>query len=1072
MTLLNALGLTPTKAMLQRAAAAAAAADVTGTGTATDTDTEATNPTDIVIAKAAPVGAPLKRASPKPEPTQKAAAFPGADADDETRVAAKALRPQLAARHKQLEGQYRQISAGQAKLAALIAKAPPTSKPSLDSQKRQLDTALAAAGRRLDEARRDLEALNDPAIRREDLAKILPRAGSKAQTNAPVEVETAPGAADQKFNERRQVTTEVGYRNGEARIDKQERSVALGADGLRRKQSDETVRVTSDAASKVKRETTDTLNLDGWKRESRQSVEFEVEHEGETKTFSSATGSSLAIGPGGVQSEKSAKQSAADGSSKEVKTRQGIDRGDGRLGVSEGRDSETVDADGNTVGDTRNARLGVSADEKSAGGYAGAERGVSKKRRNGVSTGLVGGLHANVKCEIGNPSGNPRTYPVTLEVDLGAEITVGAGKDKEGAPGKAGAKVKLGADYILRRTYRLSDKELEAYVAALEAASTGGTVEATYREMAVIQAGVTQGWELAQSLAKGTAPLSKQGLAQLRNAGDSTEVATSTTAGAELSGNVKAVSVELGAEKKQDKSVKATLDGQKKLEIQARQSDQEKYSAKAGLSMGIVGASSGGSHTVRTSFGYDIGVDPANDPDGKLVEALARCSSKADYEKFIAAHKGKVTLERRTDGKAVADTSTMGMSIGPVEASIGTGSGTAEEVKHDADGRLIESTVVGSQHAGGGVKLGGMTWGDSAENQAVARRDAKGRASLDLSKKRSQTDGGKVLDAAKAKVGLGDDGGKKKGLLATATGGGEAPDTQKRDVYGIKLSAKDLTAIGRLAMSESSWTPRMGNLEDITDWRAAGARIKARKGDPGVVADELARYIGGAQKDRLQHVRLFLRPGGNVSIGTAVNFPDALQHLQPEYEELVDGECEQQVVDTAAREGNARATELGRQLQARLEKLTQAVKNSDQFGDKAAQADMVSALTRHRNALAQAVRQAAGQTGEADEKAAALEEFGRQVGACHSAKRSHDALLAELGAKVPKGKRLTQGEKNPLLAKVNLLLDARARLRAELKAAKALADRHGFPAQRYEQYQPDNAEIDRIKDACGMYSSS
>jgi hypothetical protein len=138
-----------------------------------------------------------------------------------------------------------------------------------------------------------------------------------------------------------------------------------------------------------------------------------------------------------------------------------------------------------------------------------------------------------------------------------------------------------------------------------------------------------------------------------------------------------------------------------------------------------------------------------------------------------------------------------------------------------------------------------------------------------------------------------------------------------------------------------------------------------------------------------------------------------------------------------------------------------------------ARTDLPAELLERRRLLVGLARLAGGLPHRVGECiAAALEEFGRQVGACQSAKRSHDALLAELAAKVPKGKHLTQGEKNPLLAKVNLLLDARARLRTELKAAKALADQHGFPAQRYESFQPDNAEIDRIKDACGMYHSS
>jgi hypothetical protein len=46
----------------------------------------------------------------------------------------------------------------------------------------------------------------------------------------------------------------------------------------------------------------------------------------------------------------------------------------------------------------------------------------------GVKVGVVGGLHANVTCEVGVATGEPKLYPVTLTVKFGGSAEISAKK--------------------------------------------------------------------------------------------------------------------------------------------------------------------------------------------------------------------------------------------------------------------------------------------------------------------------------------------------------------------------------------------------------------------------------------------------------------------------------------------------------------------------------------------------------------------------------------------------------------------------------------------------------------------
>ena len=417
----------------------------------------------------------------------------------------------------------------------------------------------------------------------------------------------------------------------------------------------------------------------------------------------------------------------------------------------------------------------------------------------------------------------------------------------------------------------------------------------------------------------------------------------------------------------------------------------------------------------------------------------------------------------------------MSLSVGGVTGTIGSGSGVAEQRRLDADGQLIESTVVGQQQAGGGVSAGDFKFGDSADNSATARRDKSGQASLDLARRKNQSDAGKMFDAMAAKVGLGgkdDAKDKKKGALQTLAGGGEEADTQVHDVFGIRLAHKDLVALAEMARRNDWAAPGGSNAADAKDWRAAQAAINASKGDPSVVAEQLSRFVGASKKDRVALLRQFLRPGGKVSIGMAYSFPDELASSQKEFEELVVKDCEARVLALAAKGQLDAAVKLGNDLQTRLTQLTMRIKNSQAFTDKAAQADMASKMGQRRTALSEALRQVQGKTSAADEKAARQAEFDRCVGNCQTARRNLDEVCATLRSHVPGSGRMTAMNALSHIDTFNRMFDLKAILQREMKAAQALADQYGFERRRYEAYAADDKVIEGIKTAYNMRGPS
>ena len=168
---------------------------------------------------------------------------------------------------------------------------------------------------------------------------------------------------------------------------------------------------------------------------------------------------------------------------------------------------------------------------------------------------------------------------------------------------------------------RLSAKDLPTYVAALEGAAKGGKAAATWKELTIIAAGVSQSWEVAKQMYQGGAGWRPR---SARPTGDKTTLGSDISAGVSGKLNVKAVSVEAGYSEGKSKSTTATRNKQGGLDVETNIEESGAASLGAGFDAGAAGMAQKGERTFKTSIGYMVTIAAADDPDGKLLAALPR----------------------------------------------------------------------------------------------------------------------------------------------------------------------------------------------------------------------------------------------------------------------------------------------------------------------------------------------------------------------------------------------------------------------------------------------------------------
>ena len=686
------------------------------------------------------------------------------------------------------------------------------------------------------------------------------------------------------------------------------------------------------------------------------------------------------------------------------------------------------------------------------GAHGGLDGGKTVTNKKGMQAGATLSVHANVTCKIGEPKGEPKMYEVTLTVSFEGSVgmSAGAGK-KEGSKAEIGVEVKGSLEKSMSLTHTLGEAQLADYTKALQDASKkGGNVAATHREFAIISAGVNQSWDVARVMwsKKVVSKETADGLGK----GDSITVVDKQTGSVGANLKVKGIGVGGSETDTQEDTKKLARNDKGTLDLDTNSEHTRKSKRDASFDMGVAGMTGGTTHTHQTNFGYSITIDQKNDPDGKILEAVGACKSEAQYDAFIKKYDGKITLNYKETGEAEGDRTDAGASLGPLKAGIFTQQGVAKKKRVDAKGKVIYSKTVGS--AGRGGDFGPI--GDSLTDEATAEHDGEGNVTLKIEQTTNDKDYGKMArNKVRAVPGgshlVGADKDKKdpKGALATASGGGE-DDVATKDTTGIGLTTKDLKRIGQIAMTDPGrWTRAHHRTQERDHWESARREIVKAKGDPGVVADELASFIGGDRLYRLEMVTMFVRGGNATNVGSAYEFPDSLKTLRADYEKFILAPFLPDLEKHAAVNSGI-AVGVALSLQVAVDALYTRFYQAKDFSKPALQAEMLGVMTKRRDAIAEAIRTYQGKTSAEDDRVATEAKVKRLLEHCFDFSASEKKLFDSLDDDLFNGEfRSADGKE--IKDWLRQLKDLRTRWRENYDEAVKLAKSIGMRQGKWDQ---------------------
>jgi len=975
------------------------------------------------------------------------------------KLEAATLRPKL-------EKQQAETRAAYAKLAPALAQAEDELKaakadksrkaelPALEEKKKKLDEQMAPIERHLAQLDADAKALDDPTSTAKTFNDILARQNSSAIVLPQIETDRHDNTLEKKRTENKQTRVQTGYANGKSttRTEVEQEDVGLG--GYTKSKSDTTETVKSDGAKSTdSTNSTTSVGKDGFGHDKTTTKEITGR---DGKTSSTEDRTSIKVGPDGATRTETSTQKNADGSGSSQSTSVGVERGKGKAGITTNNSGSQTDAAGNSTGVGDKSSKGMTAGKDGIGAYADKEKSVEHKRANGMKAGLVAGLNANVVCNIVPKDGDPPSYELSITINLGVKVGASVGRDKEGAAlsGSVGGSASKAVSMSCRHV--LAEAEAQAYVASLKAAS-GGSGGGTQQEFAVIRTGVSKGWDAAREmyLALSGKAVDKKEVDKLA-VGESIEVAKSDKVAVDGSlgakGGFVGVGVEAGVESSHDQSTKVTREKDGTLTYDTKDVNADKLSGGAKLNVGVVEGGMSMSKTHSTSTGYKISVDPKDAKAAEMQQALARCKSQADLDAF--ASKYPQAVKERTKGKGSADNTGATLGVGGVKAGINIGTSLEEETTTDADGNFKSKVVKGGNSGSDEIGIGKYKIGSSSQEQSVAEVDADGNASLDTSKTDKSTNTAKWLEANVPFAGNKND----KGALKQVS---DAPeDTDDHDISGIQLSGSSLAAMGRLACTNpGSWTKACNSPSQLDDWEQARLTIKAAGGDKTVVAQELARFVG-KDNSRAQVIDALARPSSDSSSGSRYEFPGGLASKKKDYDTLVIAESELKLDAIAQKDGNDKAVAAGEAMLSSLDSVYTAVASERHFSKPGVGAEMLAAINQRKQKIQAKLRVLKGGKADVLSNKEKDERYNGLLDNCTRYKNTETDCFTKIEKTFKGGKpNLDETIENAKILKQ--LRDLHAIWKKDYAELAAMAQEHGYGADRYWKYKPDTKRFDR-----------
>jgi hypothetical protein len=643
------------------------------------------------------------------------------------------------------------------------------------------------------------------------------------------------------------------------------------------------------------------------------------------------------------------------------------------------------------------------------------------KIKGAFEAGAVKGLHAQVKCEVGDPTGAKQLYPVKLTVSFKA-----SSKDS----GSGGKGVKIGAESertsekIMVLTHHLSVEELGKYVAGLQAASKGSMAGGKF-EHAIIFAGVTQGWAVAQHMWES----GKKNIAKsLNRPGDSIQADEKSSKSDSANAEVGPIGGSSGKTNKYEKNSKTTVDDKGDLRHDSKTTHNEDGKNTGSLNAGVVGLEAGSTNTVETSFGFSITIYKKHDPDGKILDWLQNCTRPEHYRVFIAANHGKITVNGETTALETGEGTPIGVSIGGVKGNIGTNQGFRQETERDGKGNLVKQRFIGKAGAGGEIPL----HSDSEQQEAVAEIDGEGEASVTLTN--TKKDGSSV------------------------------------DKAGLRLSNEDLAKLGQVAVnSMDAWMGWTRRTDEVKDWRAAGEAIRRAGGKPPAVAEHLARFVGGDRVERLKTVQKFARGGyASKGIGQKFEFPETIKRLQAGYETVTGDALINEFNKLVEKKDFAAAIDKGKSVIAIIDQLDPLIRRNEDFENRDTKMEMLRLLVLRRGFVANYMKKWAGDK-KSEEDPALLEQAADRL---QKQLSSYSTEQAKLGGKLYdliKGQpNFRQQDMEDARELVRQLKDMHRRWEDDYMSMKQTMAKRGVPNWEMPLLEPDKEMLKRYEKAARL----
>ena len=351
------------------------------------------------------------------------------------------------------------------------------------------------------------------------------------------------------------------------------------------------------------------------------------------------------------------------------------------------------------------------------------------------------------------------------------------------------------------------------------------------------------------------------------------------------------------------------------------------------------------------------------------------------------------------------------------------------------------------------------------QDKAVAKVDAEGKATLDVSETVVETDSTKWLGANVPGAG-GDK--AEKSTLAKVTGGGEKPKTDDTHVEGIAAGGSDLAALAAAAQDPAAWMTHCPSPRLRGDWSKARFEVLKAGGTEAACATALAKFVGKGGPGREEVVDQAIR--GGTGGGSRYEFPEGLGHLRAPYAELIQGNVMATIDAAVKSDGAVKAVDMAKGLLARIDSMGNQMRSSaGAFQDASRYGEMMDKIASRKSELDGKVRALSGGAPDQLTQDEWRAKYNDALTLCMDFKSQEDNFFGKMNEAYKPGAldklfgsdgHADLGETVEIEKYRSQLRELHARWTPKYDAMARIAQEHDFGKDTYWRFKPD---VERLK---------